>query len=278
MGNLFDSFKGMFSSQVQRGVLTEGENKEEQSQIGDGDYIDADIEEIAQERREKQGNTPISIQGVGSYASYGTGDTVGVQGVGSFANTKRQHPEAEANPLDEVIEGEVDTSPDDPLLGEGYVDGEIILNELDGEEYKQLYVGDSPLLEANERLQLMPAQDEIIETEIDFSEAELERLRDGEDAEDEYGLGAADAFTDIVYEDFDDDERDIITQDEAYNEGMEVLDNDLSQEGSQFVANSFETQGVLAPFYPSEDLAFAGFSDPKDLDIEDDFAYGDIKF
>lgn len=229
--------------------------------------------EVAEEEEEPkpQENFPVSLRGVGSYANYGQGNSVQIEGVGSYAVTQAEKQKSKASKKTEVIDTEiVQEEGDELLLDDGFVEGEIIVSEIEGVEPRELEGFDSLVISDNRRLALNPAPDEIIEADV----VTLEELAVEPEAKEEYGLSEASAFTEIEFEDFEfEDEGESTNIMEA-----EILDNDLAEEGSQFVANSFESQGALAPFYPSEDLPFAGFSDPKDLDIEDDFAYGDIRF
>ena len=206
-----------------------------------------------------------------------TGGRFGVSGVGSYINvdTRRRREEQQDtitdNETEEVIDTNIieDNTVEQKLLSEGYIDGEIVdINELEEGKVRGLLVeGADDFIEGDFEEIIEETQPEAIlvqpEIEEEIPEAQLESQQMFVGGEDTFKL--AEAFTDIEFED-----------DEDFADDLEILNNDFVGNNPEFVANSFEDQGVLAPFYPSEDLAFAGFSDPKDLAIEADFSFGGI--
>lgn len=236
------------------------------------------------------GKAPKGISGVGSKASKGESSQYGISGVGFYATTTIK-PEKAAQ--DEIVETEAFKP---GQLGEGLIEGEVV--EAGAENRSQLNEGfiDAEIIEEVdidafpdfERKLLSPASDEDDEyIEIEWEDvsddvdgedlyepkslsptAELEEIYEEEAEElDAYGISAATSFTEDEFE-----------TDLNFSDNRGFLDGDFVEDQSGFVANSFEAQGALAPFYPSEDLPFAGFSDPKDLLIEADFSFGGADF
>lgn len=207
----------------------------------------------------------------------------GIQGVHSHLNVSYKARRAEQDAAQEtgdepnVVEGEVaEVYEDDQLgLGGGYVEGEIIedIEQLKTAQLKMLSSGnEEDFIEADwedlsgqdeaEALQLSAGE----EFEDDLASAAKELI----EVSDEFGLQAAEAFTDIVYE----------GEDSQFTDDTNIFDNDFVPNQESFIANAFEDQGVSAPIYPSEAMPWgapseaSGFGGNRDEAFEAEFALG----
>lgn len=245
-----------------------------------------------QEELENQSDTDNNKQKEDSQnVNRGTG--FGAYGVGSYVRYRPQQEKKEPTrqEQDEVLDTEVVEVYEDELkgLGGGYVEGEII------EE------GDL-LTDPNVRL-LSPvsAEDEFIEGDWEDvsgeekNEEEQPLLNGGEEWEDNlvaevkneigqfagdkndyFGLEAAKAFTDLAYENDDADQG----GDMYFTNNTTILDNDFVPDQKEFVATSFEDQGIASPIYPSQAMPWgapsetSGFGSNYDESFEAEFALG----
>lgn len=244
---------------------------------------------INRDSDEKSPQGPVNIGGVQSSAGTKSGASIGgvnagieskkaggasVGGVRSFAavspSEQRIEETQEREQLPDIVTAEpVDIYEDDPkLLGEGFVEGEII-EHIEGQSIlKELDDGSGDFIDAQ--------FDEIIEprqlTEGSYQEAPEVYEDDVFVADDKFGLVEASSFTIDEFED----------EDGYFKAGADVFKGDLSPEVDEFAATAFDDQGIAAPIYPSSAMPWAapseasGFGNVYDEAFEADFAVGDI--
>ncbi len=200
------------------------------------------------------------------------------QGVGSYIKSTFSTPGTvrESETIEEeAIQGEVvdGSFPQRLQLEEGAIEGEIIEEEVFDKlpDYLQRQ------LSTSSEGDFVEAEFEDVEEEIlvpvearQLSAVSKEAIEEYDDQDDKYGLDVATAFTDVDYPEDNND----------FTDDRNFLNNDFVRDESEFVATSFEDQGVAAPFYPAEVMpfgtpsAFAGFEDNKDEAFEADFSFG----
>lgn len=255
-------------SPVEKRMGEDGDNnalvdQEEKKEIGEK-------KEISGSGNIKQESAPLKSGSLGIGGVHGSHVHVGYK-----EKRDKQDDAQETGDAPNVVEGEVAEVYEDGLLGigEGYIDGEIVDGSGSG-------AGQAKLLSSGNEEDFIEADWEDL---IEQGEVGVLRLSAGEEFEDDladaakepietsddFGLQAAEAFTDIVYED-----------DDSFTDDTSFLDNDFVPDSSNFIANAFEDQPVAAPIYPSEAMPWgapsetSGFGSNRDESFEAEFALG----